>query len=67
MGVNYESLGAWVRGEREWRAADEVPGALSEHEYLELHRLRKEVADLEVEREIHRKAAAAYFAKETTR
>lgn len=66
LGVNYKTLGNWVRGEREQRAADAVPGALSEHERLELRRLRKEVADLKVEREILRKAAA-YFAKETTR
>lgn len=66
LGINYKTLGAWVRREREQRTLDALPGALSEHERLELKRLRKEVADLKVEREILRKAAA-YFAKETTR
>lgn len=66
LGINYKTLGAWVRKERKQQTLDALPGALSEHERLELKRLRKEVADLKVEREILRKAAA-YFAKETTR
>lgn len=66
LGINYKTLGAWVRKEREQKTLDALPGALSEHERLELKRLRREVADLKVEREILRKAAA-YFAKETTR
>lgn len=66
LGVNYKTLGAWVRKAREEQTLDALPGALSEHERLELKRLRKEVADLKVEREILRKAAA-YFAKETIR
>lgn len=64
LGINYKTLGNWVRRERELQTVDVLPGALSEHERLELKRLRKEVADLRVEREILRKAAA-YFAKET--
>lgn len=55
-----------MRREREQQTLDALPGALSEHERLELKRLRKEVADLKVEREMLRKAAA-YFAQETTR
>jgi transposase len=66
LGLNYKTLGNWVRKAREQQTLDALPGALSEHERLELKRLRKEVADLRVEREILRKAAA-YFAKETTR
>lgn len=66
LGINYKTLGAWVRKAREQQTLDALPGALSEHERAELKRLRREVADLKVEREILRKAAA-YFAKETTR
>jgi hypothetical protein len=46
------------------RAAD--PKGLSESEREELQRLRREVADLRIDREILRKAAA-YFARETIR
>lgn len=66
LGLNYKTLGNWVRKAGEQQTLQALPGALSEHERLELKRLRKEVADLKVEREILRKAAA-YFAKETTR
>ncbi len=66
LGISEKTLGNWVRRERERHERDELPGALSEHERLELKRLRKEVAELKVEREILRKAAA-YFAKETIR
>lgn len=66
LGVNYKTLGNWVRKEQDRQTRDGLPGALSEHERAELKRLRKEVTDLKVEREILRKAAA-YFAKETIR
>ena len=66
LGISEKTLGNWVRKERQRTERDELPGALSEHERLELKRLRKEVADLRVEREILRKAAA-YFARETIR
>jgi transposase len=64
--INYKTLGNWVRAEQESQARDAAPGALDENERTELRRLRKEVSELKVEREILRKAAA-YFAKETTR
>jgi transposase len=66
LGVNYKTLGNWVRKEQDRQPRGGLPGALSEHERAELKRLRKEVTDLKVEREILRKAAA-YFAKETIR
>jgi transposase len=66
LGVNYKTLGNWVRAEQAREDRDLQPGALSENERVELKRLRKEVSELKVEREILRKAAA-YFAKETTR
>lgn len=62
LGISDKTLGSWVRKQREQQTLEALPGALSEHERLELKRLRKEVADLKVEREILRKAAA-YFAK----
>jgi transposase len=66
LGVNYKTLGNWVRSEKYREQGDAAPGALSENERLELKRLRKEVGELKVEREILRKAAA-YFAQETKR
>ena len=61
-GISDGALAAWVK---QADAADE-PGALDGDERAELARLRKENADLRMDREILRKAAA-YFAKETTR
>lgn len=66
LGVNVKTLGNWVRSERAGIARTSAPGALSESEREELRRLRREVHELKLEREILRKAAA-YFAKETTR
>lgn len=66
LGVNYKTLGNWVRSEKYREQRDAQPGALSESERHELKRLRKEVAELKTEREILRKASA-YFAKETIR
>jgi transposase len=66
LGISDGTLGNWVRAEREAqeRAAD--PSALSESEREELRRLRREVAELRVDREVLRKAAA-FFARETMR
>lgn len=66
LGISDGTLGNWVRAEREAaeRAAD--PAALSESEREELRRLRREVAELQMDREILRKAAA-FFARETIR
>jgi transposase len=66
LGISDKTLGNWVRAERAGIARAAEPGALSESEREELRRLRKEVHELRIEREILRKAAA-YFAKETTR
>ena len=62
LGISDGSLAAWVK---EADAAKD-PGALDADERAELARLRKENAELRMDREILRKAAA-YFAKETTR
>jgi transposase len=62
LGISDGSLAAWVKAvERE-----EEPGALDADERAELDRLRKEVKDLRMDREILRKAAS-YFARETNR
>ena len=57
LGVNYSTLRAWVK------EADSPPGErLSESERAELRRLRSEVRQLRLEREILKKATA-FFAK----
>lgn len=66
LGISDGTLGNWVKAEREARERASDPAALSESERDELRRLRKEVAELQLEREILRKAAA-YFARETIR
>ena len=53
---------AWVR-QAEVDSGRGKPGALTTAEWEELRRLRKEVKDLRIEREILKKAAA-FFAKE---
>ena len=62
LGISDGTLAAW---EKEFPDANE-PGALDASERAELARLRKENAELKLDREILRKATA-YFAKETTR
>ena len=67
LGVNHETLRGWVSAAKradEQRAGRSVDGGeLSGAERDELRRLRRKVAELELEKEILRKAAA-YFAKE---
>ena len=69
LGVNHETLRGWVNAakradeRRAGRSSSADGGELSGAERDELRRLRKKVAELELEKEILRKAAA-YFAKE---
>lgn len=57
LGVNYSTLRAWVK------EAESPPGErLSESERAELRRLRSEVRQLRLEREILKKATA-FFAR----
>jgi transposase len=57
LGINAKSIGEWVK-------KAEVNGqAIDEDERAELRRLRKENAELRMEREILKKATA-FFAKE---
>ncbi len=64
LDVNHETLRNWVAAERRERA--DGPAALSADERMELARLRRKVAELELEREILKKAAV-FFARETGR
>ena len=66
LGVNETTLRNWVANflAEEARAAN--PMSVSASEFEELRRLRREVEELRVEKEILRKAAA-YFAQETIR
>jgi len=63
LGVNHETLRGWVTAAKK---VDQVGGELSAEERDELRRLRNKVAELELEKEILRKAAQ-YFAKEMGR
>jgi transposase len=62
LGVNHETLRAWVAA-AEPAAGRSGPDELTVSERDELRRLRKQVAELELEKQILRRAAA-YFAKE---
>jgi transposase len=55
LGVNEGTLGRWVNQDRRSRAGD---GALSEDERDELERLRKENAELAMERDVLKRSAA---------
>ncbi|TKJ23128.1 transposase [Blastococcus sp. CCUG 61487] len=64
LDVNHETLRNWVAAMRAQRAAP--GGPVSADERAELARLRRRVAELELEKEILKKAAV-FFAKETGR
>jgi transposase len=57
LGINAKSIGEWVR------RAEESGETVDEDERAELKRLRKEVRELRMEKEILAKATA-FFAKE---
>ena len=66
LGVSDSTLANWMNADSKRQADDADPEALSESERVELRRLRRENAQLQMDMEILRKAAA-YFARETTR
>ncbi|HEX6682616.1 MAG TPA: transposase [Candidatus Limnocylindrales bacterium] len=70
LGVNHETLRGWVnaakRAEGQAAARRSGDGELTADERDELRRLRSKVAELELEKDILRKAAQ-YFAKEMGR
>lgn len=61
LGLNEGTLGNWVAGYRREHAGEEPP--LSVHERARLRELEAENADLRMEREFLKKAAA-FFAKD---
>jgi transposase len=65
LGINAETLRNWVNQDKVDRG-DGKPGELTSEEKEELRRLRRENAELRIEREILKKAAA-FFAKEQDR
>lgn len=66
LGIAEGTLWNWVKADREADERSSDPEALSASERDELKRLRKRVAQQEIDMEILRKAAA-YFARETMR
>jgi len=68
LGVNHETLRGWVNAAKraELASAGRDSDELDAGEREELRRLRKKVAELELEKEILRKATQ-YFAKEMGR
>ena len=64
LGINHETLRDWVAADRRQRA--DGPAALSADGRMELARLRRKVAELELEREILREAAV-FFVRGTGR
>jgi len=58
LGISAKSVGEWVRN-----ASESDVDHLSEDERAELKRLRKEISELRMEKEILRKATV-FFAKE---
>lgn len=69
LGVNHETLRNWVNAAKRAEApasGRDQAGQVSADERAELQRLRKKVAELELEKEILRKATQ-YFAREMGR
>jgi transposase len=57
LGINEGTLGNWVTRDRRAREGD---GALTESERDELNRLRKENAELAMERDVLKRSAALW-------
>jgi len=57
LGVNEGTLGRWVNQDRRQREGD---GALTESEREELNRLRRENAELAMERDVLKRSAALW-------
>jgi transposase len=66
LGISGTTLGNWIRQDRVDRGESTDPEQLTSTEKEELRRLRRENAQLRMEREILKKAAA-FFVQESTR
>jgi transposase len=64
LGIPDQTLCNWLKAEEKSKARAQDPDALTESELAELKRLRKENAELKMDREILLKASV-FFAKET--
>ncbi len=62
LGIAESNLSRWVRSHKE-QTAPRPPGTLSPEERQELNQLRRQVKQLEMEREFLKKAAA-FFARD---
>jgi len=63
LGINEATLGRWVNLQKDRQGAADAP--LSESEQVELARLRKEVAELKLDRAFLKKASL-FFAQEAS-
>lgn len=63
LGINEATLGRWVNLQKDRQVAGDTP--LSESEQVELARLRKEVAELKLDRAFLKKASL-FFAQEAS-
>jgi len=63
LGINEATLGRWVNLHKDRQVAGDTP--LSESEQVELARLRKEVAELKLDRAFLKKASL-FFAQEAS-
>ena len=63
LGINEATLGRWVNLQKDRQGAGDAP--LSESERVELARLRKEVAELKLDRAFLKKASL-FFAQEAS-
>lgn len=64
LGVSKQTLSTWINRDAEMQLRRGDPTKVADDDLAELKALRRRVAELEVEKEILRKAAA-YFARET--
>ena len=63
LGINEATLGRWVNLQKDRQGASDTP--MSESEQVELARLRKEVAELKLDRAFLKKASL-FFAQEAS-